>query len=171
MKNSGKPLNQKKLQELALRYVSRYATTRHKLASYLGRKVQERGWDDAASADYEGLVERFAELGYIDDALFAKSKAASLIRRGYGIRRVSQALYQSGIDEADGHEAITLSQQQKWQAAETFARKRSIGPFAPEQQAHEICQKQLAAFIRAGHSYDVASRFVFAMPGDEIDGF
>ena len=169
MKNSGKPLNQNRLQELALRYVSRYATTRHKLASYLGRKVQERGWDDETAADYEVLVERFAELGYIDDALFAKSKAASLTRRGYGARRVSQALYQSGIEEADGQEAINLTNQQKWQAAETFARKRSIGPFAPEQQEREICQKQLAAFIRAGHSYDVASRFVFAMPGDVID--
>jgi regulatory protein len=38
------PLDQAALQELALRYVGKYATTRAKLRAYLGRKLRERGW-------------------------------------------------------------------------------------------------------------------------------
>src|SRR5262249_2903620 len=96
------PLNEEKLGELALRYVGRFATTRAKLRSYLERKLRERGWDGARAPDPEGLAERFASLGYIDDAGFALAKSRALTGRGYGTRRVDQALRVAGIDEDDG---------------------------------------------------------------------
>lgn len=173
LKNSGKALDQNGLQELGLRYVSRYATTRHKLKSYLFRKLRERDWDDGQpeSAEYviEQMVERFAELGYIDDVLFAKNRAAGLISRGYGKRRVAQALYQAGIAEGDDHQALDLSDAKRWDAARTYARKKAIGPFAPEPADQDKCRKQLQAFLRAGHGFDIASRFVFAKPGEEVE--
>ncbi|MEO9599931.1 regulatory protein RecX [Parasphingorhabdus sp.] len=156
------------MNRLALRYVERYATSRKKLAGYLQRKIREREWQDDAPPAVEELVERFAALGYIDDALYAQSKASSLTRRGYGMRRVSHALYQAGISEADGREAFQISEENKWAAADKFARKRKIGPYAEDQQEAEKCRKQLQAFLRAGHDFDVASRFVFAKPGEEI---
>jgi len=169
LKNSGKALDQNSLQELALRYVSRYATTRHKLKSYLFRKLRERDWSEDQPANVDVMVERFVELGYIDDALFAKNRAAALINRGYGKKRVSQALYQAGIEEGDDRQALDLSDAKQWDAARTFARKKSIGPFAQEQADQDKCRKQLQAFLRAGHSFDIASRFVFAKPDEEID--
>ncbi|QTD54954.1 regulatory protein RecX [Parasphingorhabdus cellanae] len=169
LKNSGRPLDQNSLQELALRYVSRYATTRHKLKSYLFRKLRERDWSEDRPADVEAIVERFVELGYIDDALFAKNRAVALINRGYGKRRVTQALYQAGIQEGDDQQALDLSDAKKWEAARTYARKKSIGPFAQEQADQDKCRKQLQAFLRAGHGFDIASRFVFAKPGEDVE--
>lgn len=169
LKNSGRPLDQNGLQELALRYVSRYATTRHKLKSYLFLKLRERDWSEDQPADIETMVERFVELGYIDDALFAKNRAAALINRGYGKRRVTQALYQAGIAEGDDRQALDLSDEKKWDAARTYARKKSIGPFAQVPADQDKCRKQIQAFLRAGHDFDMASRFVFAKPGEEID--
>ncbi|MEW4468704.1 regulatory protein RecX [Parasphingorhabdus sp. JC815] len=185
LKNSGKALDQNKLQELALRYVGRYATTRHKLKAYLFRKLRERGWagDEPENIDQydldeppttaehivEELVERFAELGYIDDALFAKNQATALTNRGYGKRRVSQALYQAGIADGDDRQALDLSDARQWDAARTYARKKSIGPYASEPADQDKCRKQLQAFLRAGHGFDIASRFVFAKPGEEIE--
>ncbi len=109
-----------------------------------------------------------ASLGYIDDALYAQNKASALNRRGYGTRRVAHALYQAGIGEADGRKAFQISESNSWMAAEKFARKRRIGPFAETQQDTDKCRKQLQAFLRAGHDFDVASRFVFAKPGEDI---
>lgn len=169
MKNSGRPLDHDGLQELALRYVSRYATTRYKLKSYLFRKLREREWTEDRPADVDVLVERFAKLGYIDDVLFAKNKATALTNKGYGKRRVSQALYQAGIAEGDDRQALDLSEARKWDAARTYARKKGIGPFAQERADQDKCRKQLQAFVRAGHDYDLASRFVFAKPGEEIE--
>lgn len=168
LKNSVKTLDQESLHRLAIRYVERYATSRKKLADYLNRKIRERDWQDAASPAVEQLVERFVAQGYIDDALYAQNKASALARRGYGARRVSQALYQAGISEADGREAFQISEANKWEAAEKFARKRKIGPYAESEPDANKCRKQLQAFLRAGHDFDLANRFVFARPGEEI---
>lgn len=168
LKNRVKTLDQESLHRLAIRYVERYATSRKKLADYLHRKIGEREWQGAEAPAVEQLVERFVEQGYIDDALYAQNKASALTRRGYGTRRVSHALYQAGISEADGREAFQVSEANKWVAAEKFARKRRIGPFADNQQDADKCRKQLQAFLRAGHDFDLASRFVFARPGEEI---
>ncbi|WP_417620467.1 regulatory protein RecX [Parasphingorhabdus sp.] len=168
MKNSVKTLNHESLHRLAIRYVERYATSRKKLAGYLQRKIREREWQDTDPPAVEELVERFSEQGYVDDALYAQNKASSLARRGYGTRRVSQALYQAGIDEEDGREAFRISEANRWIAADKFASKRKIGPYAETQQDADKCQKQLQAFLRAGHDFDLASRFVFAKPGEEV---
>ena len=95
------PLDQERLRELALVYVARFATSRGKLASYLDRKVRERGWAGDRPADPDGVVEQLAELGYVDDAAFALSKSRSLTARGYGVRRVEQALRSAGIGDED----------------------------------------------------------------------
>src|SRR5690348_1882663 len=100
-----KPLNEETLNELALRYVGRFATTRAKLGTYLGRKLRERGWDGRGSADPGAIVERFAELGYVDDASYALSRSRSLTGRGYGKQRVVQAMRVAGIDESDSEAA------------------------------------------------------------------
>ena len=40
-----KPLDAPRLEELALAYVARFATSAAKLETYLRRKLRERGWE------------------------------------------------------------------------------------------------------------------------------
>jgi regulatory protein len=165
-----KPLNPEKLRDLALHYVGRYATSRAKLAAYLQRKIRERGWTEGvAPPNIEALVEDFDRLGYVDDAAFAASRARSLTQRGYGVRRVSEDLRAKGITEADGADALDQATDEAWQSAERFARRKRIGPYAAEQASPELRQKQLQAFLRAGHGFDIARVFVRAAPGEAID--
>ena len=103
------PLDRSSLNELALTYVGRFATTRARLASYLSRKIRERGWADEAPAEIEAVVERLSGLGYVDDCQYALSKARSLTARGYGPRRVNQSLHAAGIGEEDGEAARALA--------------------------------------------------------------
>jgi regulatory protein len=86
-----RPLDAAALDRLALRYVERFATTQGKLADYLRRKVRERGWE-GEPADPAAIAARMAALGYVDDRLYAESKAAALARRGLGARRVGAAM-------------------------------------------------------------------------------
>ena len=95
------PLNSADLERYALRYVERYATTRAKLAAYLSRKLRERGWAGEKSPDPGALAERMAGLGYVDDRLYAESKAGAMARRGLGARRVREALRFAGVEEED----------------------------------------------------------------------
>ena len=68
------PLDESRLNELALRYVGRFATTRAKLRSYLARKLRERGWGGEREPDVAAIAERFAAQGYIDDSSYALAK-------------------------------------------------------------------------------------------------
>ncbi|MFC4292502.1 regulatory protein RecX [Sphingorhabdus arenilitoris] len=170
-KRPAPPLDNRRLRDLALHYVGRYATTKAKLASYLQRKIRERGWTaDEKRPDLEALTQEFANLGYIDDAAYAASRARSFARRGYGQRRLEQDIYAAGISDADAADARSESAAQLWDSAHAFARRKRIGPYAAESAPPEKRQKQLAAFIRAGHDFDIARKFVFADPGTTIDG-
>ena len=165
-----KPLNPAKLRDLALHYVGRYATSRAKLAIYLTRKIRERGWDECASvADIEGMIEDFDRLGYVDDVAYAASRARALTSRGFGARRVNEDLRAKGISETDSGEAREESENARWQSAERFAQRKRIGPFATEQATTELQHKQFQAFLRAGHSFDIAKAFVRAAPGEVVE--
>ena len=163
------PLNPASLSELALTYVGRFATTRSKLATYLGRKVRERGWSGEIAADFDTIVERLAALGYVDDAAYALSKSRSLTARGYGVRRVSQSLRAAGIGEEDSEEARELAQAEAVEAALRFARRRRIGPFGNGGGDRTERDRALAAMVRAGHSFSLANAILRLEPGAEID--
>jgi regulatory protein len=164
------PLDGKSLQQLALRYVGRFATTRAKLRAYLTRKVRERGWNGANPPDFEALADRFAELGYVDDAAYALSKSRALTGRGFGKRRVVQALHIAGIGDEDGEAARGHADGEAVTAALRFAERRRIGPFAHAAPSDpKARQKALAAMIRAGHGFGLARAIVDLLPGMEID--
>lgn len=163
------PLNAAKLDELALGYVGRFATSRAKLLFYLKRKLRERGWDGSEEPSLEALAERLTSLGYVDDRAFALSKARSLTSRGYGEKRVAQALIVAGIDEGNRSDATDFAKAEAVEAALRFARRRSIGPFAASKADPQQREKALAAMVRAGHRFSLARAIVELNPGDEVD--
>lgn len=160
------PLDEAALRALALGYLARYATSRHKLAAYLARKLEEAGWDGTTAPDIPALVAHYVDLGYLDDAAYAQSKGASLLRRGYGPRRVRDVLSRDGLEAGDLDSAADTARAGEYAAAERLARRARIGPFAASIPDMPTRQKQLARFLRAGHSMDMARRWVHAAPGE-----
>jgi len=153
-------LDAARLDELALAYVARFAVSAAGLEAYLKRKLRERGWAGEGAPDLGAVVARFVGAGYVDDAADARMQACSLRRRGYGERRIGQALGAAGID-ADLREAVRAGEGEQRRAALAFARRRRFGPFgAPVDRAG--AEKQLAALLRAGHRLDVARALVHA---------
>lgn len=158
-----RPLTAARLEELALAYVARFATSRAKLEAYLARKLRERGWDGEGEAPVATIVERFVAAGYVDDAAFARAKSGSLLRRGYGQRRVAQALGAAGIDE-DVRAEVQAGEGALRRAALALARKRGFGPFGQGEPERDraLREKQIAAMLRAGHALDSARELVDA---------
>lgn len=160
------PLDETALRDLALGYVARFSTTAAKVEAYLARKIRERGVAEDADGrtrdfDITGLVTRLVELGYVDDDAYARSRSRDLTGRGFGKRRVEQALWAAGVEEqtrADNAPDEAASRR----AALLLARKRGFGPFAriagePDEApeaARKRREKQVAAMLRAGHLYD-----------------
>lgn len=167
------PINMVDLRRYALAYVGRYATTRGRLRSYLVRKTKERGWAEEDAPDFDSLIENFVELGYVDDAAFAASRSAALIRRGYGPVRVRGALQQSGIAPTLLAEHAQFDEDAQFSAAITFAKRRRLGPFARDGSANpdaKAFQRAMAAMMRAGHSFEVAQRVLKMTAKDKEQG-
>ena len=133
------------------------------------RKLRERGWDGGAPPDVDGLAQRFAELGYVDDAAYALSKARSLTGRGYGLRRVEQSLRIAGVEEEDAGAARRHAEAEKVDAALRFAERRRIGPFAGAPADRAAREKAVAAMIRAGHPFGLARKIVALPHGETVD--
>lgn len=163
------PLDSERLEELALRYVGRYATTRSKLRAYLTRKIRERGWNEPREPDLERLADRLCALGYVDDAAYAMAKAQALSSRGYGKRRVTEKLRLAGVAEEDGATAREHADAQAVEAALRFAERRRIGPFAAAAGDPRQREKAIAAMVRAGHSFALSRTIAGLAPGAAVD--
>ena len=164
------PLNQKKLEELALRYVERFATTRAKLSDYLRRKLRERGWEGEREPNPAAIADRFAAQGYVDDAAYALNKARSLSGRGYGKRRLDEKLWAAGVGDADGEEARIHADEEAVDSALRFAERRRLGPFALEPyRDSKQREKALSAMVRAGHGFGLSLAIIALPPGAKVD--
>lgn len=165
------PLEAAKLEELALAYVARFSTSSAKLQQYLQRKIRERGWAEGQSAAdivTAAIAARFVELGYVDDLAFARARSGSLLRRGYGMRRIGQTLAAAGIEE-DLRVAVAAGEGQQRRAALAMARKRGFGPFGKGVADRQVREKQIAALLRAGHPLDSARELVDATSVDAAE--
>ena len=164
------PLDTAALERLALRYVERFATTRGRLASYLKRKIRERGWDEGTSPpEPEALAEKLARLGYVDDRAFAEARALAMGRRGLGARRVTQTLRFDGIGEDDARAVAPVIEADVTASALAFARRKRIGPYARELADPKGRERQVAAMVRAGHAPALAWKIARMAPGDDAE--
>lgn len=163
------------LERLALHYVGRYATTQAKLGNYLRRKIAERGWDGTGEPPIAAIVERCANARYVDDAAYADARSSGLARRGYGTRRIVDALRHAGID-SDTIDQCRLDDDAALNAALAFARRRGLGPFgagldddaAIPGERIKRTERAIAAMVRAGHDYRLARKIVEAGSIDEL---
>ena len=156
-----RPLDRASLDQLALGYAARFATTRVRLARYLGRKLAERGWDGEPPPDIAALVERLAELGYVNDGDYALARARLLGRRGFGQRRVAADLRAAGIGDDDGAAARELAAGAAVEAVLRLVDRKRIGPFAASGWDDPAQRRRwLGALARAGHPPALAHHLV-----------
>ncbi len=127
------------------------------------------GWSGAGEPPLDALADRLVRLGYVDDRAYALSKARSLSARGYGERRVRQALSLAGIADAEAGDARQLAAAEAVESALRFARRRSFGPFAQDRPDPRRRQRELAAMIRAGHEFGLARAIIDLNPGENPD--
>lgn len=173
-----RPLDSARLEALALAYVARFSVPAGKCEAYLKRKLRERGWEGEGEPPVAALIARFVAAGYIDDQTWAAAKSAGLLRRGFGNRRVDQALGAAGID-ADLRQSFRAGEGEAREAALRLARRRGFGSFGKALPERDLREKQIAAMLRAGHRLDTAREVVnapsieaaeawaFAAAGDE----
>jgi regulatory protein len=165
------------LEEWALSYVGRYASTAERLRQVLRRRVRrgsvaggaaEEGGSAALDPLIEALVARYRDRGLVDDAAYAASRARRGVARGRSLRRIAGDLAAKGVDAADTEAALAAlragAADPDFAAACAFARRRRLGPFDRGGQRRERTA-ELAAFARAGFDRRTADA-VLACPDE-----
>ncbi len=162
------------LENAALHYLERFASSSANLRRVLMRKADRSlahwgGDRDEAAALVAGLLAKLARLGYLDDAAYARQKAAGLHRRGASARAARAKLAAKGV-EAGLVEAALAEEGGDFAAAVNLARRRRLGPFRPAAARAEQRDRDLAALARAGFDFETARRVVDAAdPGSLED--
>ena len=166
------PPDEASLREAALNYLARYATTESGLRRVLHRRIdlwtrQSAGRDDvseraaAAKATVPGIVARMVELGLLNDAAFAETRARGLALSGRSRRGIAARLMAKGSDPEQARAALPDSEDAEHVSALILARKRRIGPF---RKGEPDRNKELGVLARAGFPRDVALRALATEP-------
>jgi regulatory protein len=170
-------LTAQSLENAALYYLERFASSSANLRRVLLRKVarsaEAHGTDRAEGERLvDALIARYVAAGLVDDRLYATQKAASLSRRGtsrYGIRgKLAQKGVEKDLVDAALDGLDTEGGASELAAACALARRRRLGPYRPLEQRAAERRKDLAAYARAGFSLDVARRVLDAPDPDAL---
>ncbi len=171
----------KYLDNAALYYLSRYATSAENLKRVMMRKVnrsaQFHGTDaEEGKALIEDMIGRFRASELLDDAAYAKTRADGLHRRGNSARVIRGKLRQKGVGDDDIRAALEAlgddledGQDPELAAAVTLAKRRRLGPYFNGEASNDTREKHLAALARAGFSYDIARRVIDAESEEELE--
>lgn len=166
------PLKKSSLENAALYYLERHASSVEGLRRVLVRRVdraarEERCDRQEAAAWVEEIVARFAASGLVDDKVFAEAKVASRRRRGESANRIQQALRQKGVERQivdgalagqDGDDRAGAELEAAWR----LARRRRLGPYRPPEARQEMRQRDLGSLARAGFDRGTATAVIDA---------
>ncbi len=159
------------LENSALHYLQRFATSSANLRRVMMRKVERsarhHGTDAAKGAEVvEDLIRRYQRSGLLDDSAYAAARTRTLHRRGASIRDIRASLVKKGLGDEDIEAAVAgLTAdiaEPDLVAAVRFARRRRLGPFGRAEEREDRHRRDLAALARAGFPYDTARRVVEA---------
>lgn len=167
----------KSLENGALFYLQRFASSRANLERVLMRRV-ERSVRDHGTDREEGralvaeIVTRFAAAGLVDDATYAAGRVRSLHARGASARLIRSKLREKGVPDDIIADALAAREDEhedpEMAAAAALARRRRLGPYRAEAERPARREKDLAALARAGFSYDIARQVVDAADPESL---
>ncbi|WP_374385150.1 regulatory protein RecX [Dongia sp.] len=166
------------LDQIALDYLARFATSRKRVEDMLTRRIRKSAHfhgDDPAPllAAIPEIIAKLQRQRFLDDASFAGMKAASLTRRGTSRQKVAAKLAHLGINPDDRSKALGGLADEFGNAEEAaaiaYAKRRRLGPYRARHiagaQRTEQEKRDLAAMARAGFGFDLARRVL----GAELD--
>lgn len=166
------------LENVALYYLQRFATSEENLRRVLMRRVERsahiHGTDrDEGAACVAGLVERYQRAGLLDDAAYARARAETLHRRGVPANGIRARLRHKGVGDDDIAAALAslddaVASDTDAAAAVNLARRRRLGPFRRAADRAAERDRDLASLARAGFSWDLARHVIDADTPDDL---
>lgn len=186
-KRSPRKITPRYLENAALYYLQRYATSTGNLRRVLLRKIdrscQFHGMDAAEFYPVvDALLARYEKSGLLNDTVYAEGRVASLRRQGKSRQAITGKLKTKGLDAATIETALgTIDGERAGEdispelfAAIKLARKRKIGRFNPAPETDPLLrrkqqQREMGVMARGGFSFDIARQALDFTDEEELD--
>ena len=160
------PVSPETLVRMASHYLARYSASTSRLREVLERKIRRRcelrELPLPEAGEVRGLidatVERLTRVGLVDDAAYARGRAAALARKGWPAWRIRTELQRQDIDTAQASVAEAVDLDEDAQARRLAQRKR-LGPYRPGERT-PYRDKDIRSLVRAGFPVGLAKRVV-----------
>lgn len=177
-----KKISERYLYNSGLAYLQRFPASSMHFKSVMMRKIQkscrhhvDQNIEDCA-AMLDPLVEKFRELGFLDDKAYLNGMVTSLRRRGLSSSIIRLRLQQKGYD-ADtimnalrdyDLEEFDTDYEGDYHAALIFARKKKLGVF--DVMNRKTPEKAMATMARAGYSYGIIKK-ILEIEEEDLDDY
>lgn len=176
-KRTPRKITSRYLENAALYYLQRYATSVDNLRQVMIRKVKRSCafHDVAPDAFYpqiEALLERYVASGLLNDKTYAEGRVGSLRRQGRSRQIILSKLQLKGLAREDIEAALEQidtetkedqGMEAEFAAALKLARKKKIGNFNLKPETDPLLrrkeqQREMGMLARNGFSFDIAKR-------------
>ena len=180
------PSSAANLKQVLARFVTRKVLRRQKFADYKAAQPSESEWQRVVAAAIDALIQRYVELGYVNDADYAKNRIRVLRERGTSQQRIIATLYAKGVDRTLISEALATSHAEaathigthdtthhqhvtELAAARRYAARRRLGCYASttSRAKPDWEKKHLASMLRAGFPYRVAKQALWEAESED----
>lgn len=157
-----KKITQSYLENAGVYYLQRFSASISQFRRVMERKIilsckdhpeQDR---QVCLSLLDTVIQKFENLGYLDDERYANTLLHSLEQRGLSHSRIQTTLRQKGIP-INLIETLMPDKdtEQDKSSALRWAKKKRLGPFSTRTRNNDF-NRGLASLIRAGFDYDLA---------------
>ncbi len=163
------------LHNAGLHYLQRFAAGTAHFRTVMMRKIDRschwhKDQNRAQCAEMlESLIEKFVDLGLLNDSAYARGMVVSLRRRGLSARMIHAKLSAKGLNSEQIKQALenydeeTMGERRhnvELSAALRLARRKKIGPYRRSDSREGAFERELGILARAGYGYDIAKQVV-----------
>ena len=152
--------------ERALRLLSGRPMSRKELVDKLTARPRDKEKEPIPEELAEEAANRLEELGYLNDAEYARTVARHYAAKGYGERKLRDELWKRGVPRAYWDQALE-EVQDPTDAMDEFIRRKLMGRTADR----ETLGKLSAALARRGYRWEDIRAALGRYGGDEEEFF
>jgi regulatory protein len=154
------------LKDLAYGYLEKYNPSKQQLKVFLLKKyltkIKGKESKKEVSTIIDEILLNLEKNKFINDELYAESKARMFLRRGYSLNKINQSLRNKGIQSEFVKKCIDKIKEEKIEpdfvSALKLCKRRRIGAVRPQANRELFYKKDMGILARGGFSFGLSKR-------------
>ena len=154
------------LKDLAYSYLEKYSPSKQQLKVYLLKKYLTKIKGTKSKKEVTSIIDQIVsnleKNKFLNDEMYADSKARMFLRRGYSLNKINQSLRNKGIQDEFVKKSIDKIKENEIEpdfvSALKLCKRRRIGPLRPESNRELFYKKDMGILARGGFSFELSKR-------------